>query len=395
MKPWFEREADIIKFPEPEAKVIKLPDVAQYPDFLTGVQDLKAKLSTGKITQEIHDKLYTDLIHRFMRKESFEKPWFLREAPKDNMSGIMSIIQQRLKDPNLDPEILQRVLLALEGGGLTSRLQNVLENDPDAKRILEKVTETIMTAKGTTQEINAFIEQYPKGMVNIENLTTAGAKSWSDIFIGYDGSNFMSRVVERLYALKNQGIGPGEVCLSVLSPKIFHSGSKPGAGDIFVEGKGHYEIKASVAKPGRLFDGRKAQVDMNTIQNIRDQLKIEKPRVNINDLIAANPNQQQVTALAQSIFRHVDSVAPFVAAVLKKDEKSAKIEHTKLSYQNYQNMTAQGKNKFVGIIFMSGAKKWSNVVTNIDELVQNVAIGTIYVMSPDQADLFPQTTYRF
>jgi hypothetical protein len=150
-----------------------------------------------------------------------------------------------------------------------------------------------------------------------------------------------------------------------------------------------------VAKPGRLFDGRKAQVDMNTIQNIRDQLKIEKPRVNINDLIAANPNQQQVTALAQSIFRHVDSVAPFVAAVLKKDEKSAKIEHTKLSYQNYQNMTAQGKNKFVGIIFMSGAKKWSNVVTNIDELVQNVAIGTIYVMSPDQADLFPQTTYRF
>ena len=205
----------------------------------------------------------------------------------------------------------------------------------------------------------------------------------------------MSRVVERLYGLKNQGIGPGEVCLSVLSPQIFHSGSKPGAGDIFIEGKGHFEIKASVAKPGRLFDGRKAKVDMNTIQNVRDQLKIEKPRVNLKDLIAANPNQQQVASLTKAIFRHVDNIAPFVNAIMKKDEGAAKLEHTKLAYQNYQNMTAQGKDTFVGIIFMSGAKKWSNVVTNIDQLIQNVAVGTVYVASPDQADLFPQTTYKF
>ena len=43
MKPWFERElaeADIIKFPEPEEKVIKMPSVAEYPDFISGVQDL-------------------------------------------------------------------------------------------------------------------------------------------------------------------------------------------------------------------------------------------------------------------------------------------------------------------------------------------------------------------
>jgi len=183
--------------------------------------------------------------------------------------------------------------------------------------------------------------------------------------------------------------------LSVLSPQIFHSGSKPGAGDIFIEGKGHYEIKASVAKPGRLFDGRKANVDMNTIQNVRDQLKIEKKRVNIKDLIAANPNQQQVMSLANAIFKHVDNPAGFVNAVMKRDEAAAKLEHTKLAYVNYQNMTRKGEDTFVGIIFMSGAKKWSNVVTNIDELTQNLAVGTIYVISPDQADLFPQTTFKF
>ncbi len=392
MKPWFEKESNVIKFPEPKAKVVQMPNVQSYPDFLTGVKDLHNRKAKGEISQDSHDKLYQDLIHRFMKKESFENPWFLREL---DGRGIMSLIQKRLNDPNIDSETLEKVLFALEGGGLTKRLQNVLENDPDAKRILEKVTETILSAKGSTTEIDQFIKQYPKGMVNIDALTSSGAKSWSDIFVGYDGNNFMSRVVDRLYGLKNQGIGPGEVCLSVLSPQIYHSGSKPGAGDIFVEGKGHFEIKASVAKPGRLFDGRKAKVDMNTIQNVRDQLKIEKPRVNIKDLIAANPNQQQVTALANAIFRHVDNVAGFVNAVMKKDEGAAKLEHTKLAFSNYQNMTRQGDDTFVGIIFMSGAKKWSNVVSNLDELVQNVAIGTIYVASPDQADLFPQTTYKF
>jgi len=394
MKPWFAKEADIIKFPEPEKKVIELPNVQSYPDFLTGVKDLHNRKDKGEISQASHDKLYQDLIHRFMKKESFETPWFIREAPND-ATGIMSLIQKRLNDPNIDSETLEKVLFALEGGGLTKRLQNVLENDPDAKRILEKVTETILGAKGSTKEIDAFINQYPKGMVNTDALTSSGAKSWSDIFVGYDGNNFMSRVVDRLYSLKNQGIGPGEVCLSVLSPQIYHSGSRPGAGDIFIEGKGHYEIKASVAKPGRLFDGRKAKVDMNTIQNIRDQLKIEKPRVNIKDLMAAKPNQQQVTSLANAIFRHVDNVAGFVNAVMKNDEPQAKIEHTKLAFTNYQNMTRKGEDTFVGIIFMSGGKKWSNVVSNVDELVQNLAVGTIYVASPDQADLFPQTTYKF
>ena len=137
MKPWFEKESNVIQFPEPKAKVIQMPNVASYPDFLTGVKDLHNRKDKGEISQASHDKLYQDLIHRFMKKESFETPWFIREAPND-ATGIMSLIQKRLNDPNIDSETLEKVLFALEGGGLTTRLQNVLENDPDAKRILEK-----------------------------------------------------------------------------------------------------------------------------------------------------------------------------------------------------------------------------------------------------------------
>ena len=58
MKPWFAKEADIIKFPEPKAKVIELPNVQMYPDFLTGVKDLHNRKAKGEISQDSHDKLY-------------------------------------------------------------------------------------------------------------------------------------------------------------------------------------------------------------------------------------------------------------------------------------------------------------------------------------------------
>jgi len=85
MKPWFAKEADIIKFPEPKAKVVELPNVQSYPDFLTGVKDLHNRKEKGEISQDSHDKLYSDLINRFMKKESFENPWFLREQDQTNV----------------------------------------------------------------------------------------------------------------------------------------------------------------------------------------------------------------------------------------------------------------------------------------------------------------------
>ena len=80
MKPWFVKEADIIKFPTPKAKVVDMPNVQSYPDFLTGVKDLHNRKAQGEISQDSHDRLYQDLIHRFMKKESFETPWYVREA---------------------------------------------------------------------------------------------------------------------------------------------------------------------------------------------------------------------------------------------------------------------------------------------------------------------------
>ena len=81
MKPWFEKEAEIIPFPKkPERQVIKMPSVSEYPDFITGVLDLQARRDKGQIGKDSYNRLYQDLIHRFMKKESFGNPWFIREG---------------------------------------------------------------------------------------------------------------------------------------------------------------------------------------------------------------------------------------------------------------------------------------------------------------------------
>ena len=82
MNPWFLTEGDVIPFTKKDDKVVKLPNVGAYPNFLTGVDDLQSRVKQGTLSNEMYKKLYTELLHRFMRRESAETPWFMVEAPR-------------------------------------------------------------------------------------------------------------------------------------------------------------------------------------------------------------------------------------------------------------------------------------------------------------------------
>ena len=119
MKPWFAKEADIIKFPQPVKNVVELPNVQSYPDFLTGVKDLYNRKEKGEISQASHDKLYQDLIHRFMRKEDFQKPWFEKELEENAMTArdyaplINTLSSQGLNvNPRPKPSRLKKIVHA-------------------------------------------------------------------------------------------------------------------------------------------------------------------------------------------------------------------------------------------------------------------------------------------
>ena len=134
MKPWFIKENNVIPFPKKDKGVVKLPNVNAYPDFITGVQDLQAAMKRGDFSAETYKKLYQDLIHRFMRVESFETPWFLREAPE----GIMSLTKQLQNlPPDTDPAILDKIQDYIQ-------LAVQKQTDPEAN-IYKKISKSFST----------------------------------------------------------------------------------------------------------------------------------------------------------------------------------------------------------------------------------------------------------
>ena len=156
MKPWFAKEADIIKFPEPEKKVVELPNVQSYPDFLTGVKDLYNRKDKGEISQDSHDKLYADLINRFMKKESFETPWFLREyksldqAKKEIIQSVQNLDLSDKENAEKNANLLDQVYSILKSTDTMGRLGGTLKNalsDEYKENELVAISELVNNAK--------------------------------------------------------------------------------------------------------------------------------------------------------------------------------------------------------------------------------------------------------
>ena len=148
MKPWFEKElveADIIDFPDkkPQGEVAQMPNIAGYPDFLTGVQDLQAKLEQGQISQESFNKLYGDLILRFKRNEDVENPWFIKEQ------GITAT-----------PDQLQKVAQqGVDNPKSPKFLQNTEKLDPKQFMYVNKMISNLITKKTTTGQLRGAVPQ--------------------------------------------------------------------------------------------------------------------------------------------------------------------------------------------------------------------------------------------
>jgi hypothetical protein len=270
MKPWFIKEAEIIKFPEPVKNVVELPNVQSYPDFLTGVKDLQNRLGKGEISQDSHDKLYQDLIHRFMRKESFENPWFLRELAPDQMKAN---IQSTIANLNVKDEaslaILKQLYTVLNRTGLQGRVRTVFGKDDDVAKyqaIMDVVSDQFLkSAEKDPVEAKQFLDQYEKNpnAVNVKGLLSNPGKvvPIEALFT----TPFAKRFGKRLSAIQGSGfkqgnVGPGEIALAVLSNQIKLTAGEETGGDIEIAGKG-YEVKGggTTGKGGRLFD--KGQVD--------------------------------------------------------------------------------------------------------------------------------------
>ena len=418
MKPWFIREDNVVPFPKKDTSVVRLPNVNAYPDFLTGVQDLQNHLKQGDISSDIHKKLYQDLIHRFMKTESFETPWFLREAPAD-AGGIMSAPQAKekldfvnkilLQNPELFDKIYKQLKISRQNTAAQTQKTDGDKFDPEQylnptltvpekdyvkdSRFKDILIDALTQSAGNMEEVEIFLKNYGKfNYINTDILKTENkpiaVESWLQAQPGVS-KIFVQSIFNYLFKQKPDR-GPGEIALAFLSPKITLENS----GDIKIDGVST-ELKGQVgAKGGRFTDSKQDFGTPNlgflkNVSNLPDNLKI----VNIEPFTTSA--SQQAGKGKINIFTHAQQLEKiqkglgkeFIIQMVKNvyiaaPDDAQKIVDAferitpaegrnlmiKLSYKNYANRLL--KKGFNYILTITPTKSLFFNIENFDNITQ-------------------------
>ncbi len=386
MKPWFEKESNVIPFPKPKAKVIQMPNVASYPDFLTGVKDLHNRKDRGEISQDSHDKLYQDLIHRFMKKESFEKPWFLREySDLDQAKGdIITKIQNLQIDSDKDAKLLDRIYKLLSSDNLAPVIRNAFlqatadDNLKNVDNVIKDLSKVVYTIESDYKKINNFLSNLEKtgSAIDTDAMISPGTQSFNTIFKGDEVG------IKAFKALKSYGEGAkqkgkGEWALALLSNKIQ---VQSGKGDIKVNGK-EVEVKAEAGKGGgRLGQGGPAHDQAKSFWSklpsfnkhfnelggsyvgLANAIKYLDQDLPLNNTKAKNNRQKMLQQYFSPYFKNVNDI---VKAYMQSDPKMAEKLYAAANYENYKAI-----DNFAGILIVNFAQEKTTYFESGSDLIK-------------------------
>ena len=340
MKPWFEKEADIIPFPKkPERQVIKMPSVSEYPDFITGVLDLQARRDKEQISQDSYDRLYKDLIHRFMKKESFENPWFLREAPDDRNVKRLDFVTNYLKNNPTELARFHKILMQKEreqkvasgstdAQDLAKKLQPAFTKpESDQGPLIKTLIKKMVEADGDDDDMINFVNNYGKvSYINTEALMKQGErvpiKSWLS-GAGKVSDAFIFSLFKSLFPKDAYG-GPGETALALLSPNITRpDGNK---GDLVIN-KLNVEVKGEIAKGGGRLKDEAQSIGTPNIEPIYAKVKAKRPNMNLPNytrISTSSTGREVKTAKGQkfqllNVAKAIDAVDPKLADDFMKE----------------------------------------------------------------------------
>ena len=411
MKPWFEKEiaeADIIKFPEPKEKVIKMPSVAEYPDFITGVQDLQARHKQGQISQDSYDKLYTELIHRFMRKEDVENPWFM-ESPE----GIMSLTKQiQNLPPDTDPAILDKIndyiQLAQDKqedpeANIYTRISRKVKDieDQDMQKYY-KIVSKFMIGNGLSgKQIDAIINAINNNdCVNLDELKRSQNSLENILFMYKDSVETQKYYNDLLMYQPASRIGPGEILFATHSKELI-KGQK---GDLTVMATGQeVEVK------GGMFDRRFKDDDILPAAGYTDKSQqFERKYKGIvravpsgigyaaliqgmqSDKQQANNIYKDFQLILKDLFPNNPYQKQIVQAVKRGDAKKAQNLHGMANLAAYFGAKAGG----MGILFINvkGGTATTSYAENLEQLLQafDLKVDTAYPITQVPLNPFPK-----
>ena len=338
---------------------------------------------------------------------------FLREYDADiSDKDLKAQIKDKI-DIETDRVTLDRVYQALDRANIDEKLLSAISRDPDmkvgvVKKLKDYIIRIIMTTQGSTQDKKDFIAtlESGKGFIDTDKLLTKNQiVDVKSLLLG--NNDFANKVFMELLEMPiPQGVGPGEIPMALLSPKIkIVGGSKEAPGDLQI-GKKFVEVKAEKdGTPGRLSDDKvkinfSKSVDMIRKAGITDKrialypgkLAVkEGERVNVvgeNSVVERfKANGIDVKPLADTIANDLNAgreskedkklEKELSLAIQENNPKEVMIQNTKLQLGMYKSAK-----KFDGMLFLN-VKNRDNVYSyytednSFDSI--NIDSGTIYM----------------
>lgn len=301
-----------------------------------------------------------------------------------------------------DANLLKKVLDTLKAGNIEERIKNVLSKDADANRFIEKLADIIVAIKAPVEEKNAFLAQFPRGVVNTDLLLDGRQHTFGELV----GPGFNTELFKILtQVMVSQGVGPGEVALAVLSPQIKWSGRAAGGGDIQV-GNQSVEVKTSVSAGGRWINARKATMDMTSIKTniikgvVESQRKqgkeidpatVEIPaRLNpatwveaLRPLIDPSLLKTTTKAMADGLFNHTNNLL-YQQALSNGTPAQIKDAILDVGFNNYKSYS-----HFDGILMMDLKSQVAQYFKDYPSMKGSIKTGTPYVYAPE-SEAMPQ-----
>lgn len=293
-----------------------------------------------------------------------------------------------------DTSVLSKVLKILQAGNIEERIKSVLGADADASKFFNQIARTIIEIDAPVTEKDAFLKRIKSGTaIASSKLLDGKLHSFTDIV----GSGFGLEVFSQLSVeLVEQGVGPGEVALAVLSPDIQWSGRVKGGGDVIIN-KRPVEVKTRASKGGRWINARHAKLNVSGIGDaIKNGTDPAHAKAKLPDRIGLDawvkqyrPNiipkelQSVTKKMADSTFGHVDNTE-YQQALATGDETAILRAILSVGYNNYKKYSG-----FEGMLLMDVPTQQVQYFKDFDAMVGNISSGTAYIYAPE-SEMMPQ-----
>jgi len=331
-----------------------------------------------------------------------------------DVEEIKQMIVQRVQTLQ-DSEIIKKLYNVVMNSGTDVKIQQALQTDDDSKKYAKRLVADVMETEGTIEEKKHFAENFSKGFINVDKLLDNGnPHSFDDLLINTIPSQlkdnkqpFVYRVFQMLVqTYSEQGVGPGEIALAILSPLIKRvGGGNEAVGDLEIQSGSKVlsvEVKGkSKGTSGRLDDAKVKIMDAGGVARVLQQYGQKGQRVSLTsstrarsaiglvggeNSIVKNMDPQSLPNFANDIAKEIFHYSPedqsTAATYIQNNDEGLKQFYTKVLFNRYFSQKSKEGNPLAGFLLVNAVAGRTMFSKTWEDLGDRQVVDGIYLTDP-------------